>query len=392
MVEALADESQHDQRSGGRVDQHENGDGIFDDGAEADVRHREGENREQDGPSLVADLAVRHLGKCLPAGRDKTDGGLEAGKGDGDGKDDLTDAAKIMARDLREGDAAVFRDLKQAARLRAHEDGEDVDDGHEDTGQDAGAKHVARDRVVIVHAHAADDVDDHNPESEARDGVHGAVALDEGGEEGAGFGRVGLRGGDRGDGRAGMDQGRDDEDRKEDQKDGVDDFADPNRDLAGPEREEQHEREENRREDQQCDGLCAVRHQGRKTGRERDGRAARDREERADRQIEQTGEENAVTLTDLARKLLQTVRVRDTDGGHAEDGDTDGGDNEADDRRDDIAAGHLSEMYGEDEVAGAEEHAEQCPGHKNLLLRGQFFHSHGKQLLLGNVTDRRRIV
>ena len=58
--------------------------------------------------------------------RDRTDGGLEAGKGDGDGKDDLTDAAKIMARDLREGDAAVFRDLKQAARLRAHEDREDL--------------------------------------------------------------------------------------------------------------------------------------------------------------------------------------------------------------------------------------------------------------------------
>ena len=74
------------QRSGGRVDQHEHGDGIFDDGAQADVRHREGENREQDGPGLVADLAVRHLGKCLPAGRDKTDGGLEAGKGDGDGR------------------------------------------------------------------------------------------------------------------------------------------------------------------------------------------------------------------------------------------------------------------------------------------------------------------
>ncbi len=148
---------------------------------------------------------------------DKTDGGLKAGKGDGDGKDDLTDAAKIMARDLREGDAAVFRDLKQAARLRAHDDGEDVDDSHEDTGQDAGAEDIRRDGIVLLHAHAADVVDDHDAESEARDGVHGAVALDEGGEEGAGFGRVGLRGGDRGDGRARMNERCDDEDCEEDQ-------------------------------------------------------------------------------------------------------------------------------------------------------------------------------
>ena len=92
---------------------------------------------------------------------------------------------------------------------------------------------------------------------------------------------------------------------------------------------------------------------------------------------EQTGEENAVTLTDLARKLLQAVGVCDADGGDAEDGNANSRDDEADDRGDDIAAGHLAEVYGEDEVAGAEKHAEQCPGHKDSLLRGQFFHSHG---------------
>ena len=179
VVEALADESQHDQRSGGRVDQHEHGDGIFDDGAQTDVGDGKREECEEDGPELVGDFAVGHFDERLRAGRDQADGGLKAGKGDGDGKDDLTDAAKIMARDLREGDAAVFRDLKQAARLRAHDDGEDVDDSHEDTGQDAGAEDIRRDGIVLLHAHAADDVDDHNPESEARDGVHGAVALDE---------------------------------------------------------------------------------------------------------------------------------------------------------------------------------------------------------------------
>ena len=173
-----------------------------------------------------------HFDERLRAGRDQADGGLKAGKGDGDGKDDLTDAAKIMARDLREGDAAVFRDLKQAARLRAHEDRNDVNDRHEKPSQHAGTQHIDGDRVVIVNAHAADDIDDHNAEGKTRDGVHGAVALDKRGEERACFGGVRLGRGHVRDGRAGLQQRRDHEHGQKQQEDGIDDLADPDRDLA----------------------------------------------------------------------------------------------------------------------------------------------------------------
>ena len=65
--------------------------------------------------------------------------------------------------------------------------------------------------------------------------------------------------------------------------------------------------------------------------------------------------------------------MRDADGGHAEDGDADGSDDKADDGGDDVPARQLAEMDGEDQVAGAEEHTEQRPGHQNFLPHGQFF-------------------
>ena len=231
----------------------------------------------------------------------EADRGLEAGEGDGDGKNDLADAAEVMARDLRQGDAAVVGDLKQPARLRAHEDGHDVDDGHQDARQRAGAQHVDGDSVVIVHAHAADDVDDHDAEGQTGDGVHGAVALNKGGKEGTGPGRVSLHGLDRGDRGAGIGERGDHEHGEEEKEDGVDDLADPDRDLAGAEREEQDEREENGRENEQRKPLFGrVEQHGRHAGRERDGRASGDGEQRADGQIQKTGEENAVALADLA--------------------------------------------------------------------------------------------
>ena len=206
-----------------------------------------------------------------------------------------------MARDLRQGDAAVVGDLKQAARLRAHEDGHDVDDGHQDARQRAGAQHVDGDSVVIVHAHAADDVDDHDAEGQTGDGVHGAVALNKGGKEGTAPGRVSLHRLDRGDRSTGVGERGDHEHGEEKKEDGVDDLADPDRDLAGAEREEQDEREENGRENEQRKPLFGrVEQHGRHAGRERDGRASGDGEQRADGQIQKTGEENAVALADLA--------------------------------------------------------------------------------------------
>ena len=65
MVEELADEGQDDQRDRGRVDEHEHGDGILDDGAQTHIGDREGEQRKEDGPGLVGELAVRHLDKGL---------------------------------------------------------------------------------------------------------------------------------------------------------------------------------------------------------------------------------------------------------------------------------------------------------------------------------------
>ena len=73
------------------------------------------------------------------------------------------------------------------------------------------------------------------------------------------------------------------------------------------------------------------------------------------------------------------------DGGDAEDGDANGGDDKADDRGPDITAGHLAEVDREDQVAGAEKHAEQRAGDKQLLLEGQFLYGHGTFSPSGNV-------
>ena len=235
VLKALAEEGQKNEGDRGRIDQHEHGNGVFDDGAQADVGDREGEHRKQNGPSLIGNFAVGHLDERLGAGGDKADGGLETGEGDRDCEDDLADAAEIVTCDLREGDAAVFGGFKQAARLRTHQDGEDINDSHEDAGQHAGAEHVDGDRVVAVDTHAADDVDDDDAEGETGDGVHCAVTLNKRGEEGAGLCGIGRGGFDRRNGSAGMQQRCDDKDGEENEEDRVDDLADPDRDFAGAE-------------------------------------------------------------------------------------------------------------------------------------------------------------
>ena len=63
------------------------------------------------------------------------------------------------------------------------------------------------------------------------------------------------------------------------------------------------------------------------------------------------------------------------DGGYAHDRNTDRRDDKADHGGYDIPSGQLTEVNGEDQIAGAEEHAEQRSGHQNLLLESKvFFH------------------
>ena len=231
MAEELSGEGQNDQHDRGRIDEHQHRDGVFDDRAEAHIGDRKREDRKDDCPDGVGDFAVRHLHKRLRAGGHKADGGLEAGERDGDSQNQLTDGAKIMARNLCQGNTAVGGGLEEAAGLCTHENRQNVNDRHENTGQNAGAQNVGGNRVVIVNAHAANDVDDHNAKRQTRDRVHRAVALDERREERTGLiRRIGLHIGNR---RARMDERPDDEDREEEKENRVDDLANPDRDFAG---------------------------------------------------------------------------------------------------------------------------------------------------------------
>ena len=54
-------EGQNDQCGGGRIDEHEHGDGILDDRTQAHVGDGEGEQREQNRPELIGNFPVRHL-------------------------------------------------------------------------------------------------------------------------------------------------------------------------------------------------------------------------------------------------------------------------------------------------------------------------------------------
>ena len=244
MPEELPGKRQNDKCDGGRVDEHKHGDGIFDDGTQTHVGNGKGKQREQNCPDLVRNFAVCHFDKCFRAGGHEADGGLETGEGDGDGENDLADTAEIMARDLRQGNAAIVGDLEQSARLCAHENRNDINYRHQNAGQYAGAQHVNGNRVVIVNAYAADDVDDDNAEGKACDGVHGAVALDKGREERACFSSIRLSWCNGRNGCAGIQQCGDHEHGQEQQKDRIDDLADPDRDFARTQREEQHECEE----------------------------------------------------------------------------------------------------------------------------------------------------
>ena len=88
-----------------------------------------------------------------------------------------------MVRNLGKGNASVFRSGKKFPGLGTHKDSGHINGTHEDTCQDTGTKHISGNGGVILYAHGADDIDDHNSKGQTGNGVHGTVAFDDRGEE-----------------------------------------------------------------------------------------------------------------------------------------------------------------------------------------------------------------
>ena len=61
------------------------------------------------------------------------------------------------------------------------------------------------------------------------------------------------------------------------------------------------------------------------------------------------------------------------DGGYAHDRNTDRRDDKADHGGKDVSSGQLTQVNGENQVAGTEEHAEQRSGHQDFLLESKMF-------------------
>ena len=361
VTEELAGEGQQDQGNGRGIQEHQHRQGIVQDLAQAEIGHHKGEQGEDDCPGLVGQSLGEHPLEGIGAAGDQADGSLQTGEGDGQGQDDAAERPQVMAGNLGQGDAAVVGGLKQATGLGAHEDGQHIDQSHQSAGEDAGLQHILGNGGVLFHTHAADDVDDHDAEGQARNGIHGAVAFHEAGEE-----STGLISCCRFHGRylgAGIQQGGDDQDGQECQEQGIDDLADPDGDARGPQGEEQHQSEENGGKDQQSQSGIVSQHRL-DAGGEGGGGTSGNGKEGTDGQIQQTGEEVAVALAYLIGQSLQAVGVGNADGGHTQNGDAHGGDDEADHGACDIAACQLAQVNREDQVACAEEHAEQGAGHQ----------------------------
>ena len=87
-------------------------------------------------------------------------------------------------------------------------------------------------------------------------------------------------------------------------------------------------------------------------------RAAGDREERPNRQVQCAGEEIPIWAADVAAQLKQTAAAADAERRDAEQRQADACDDEADERGPHIAPGHLTHIDREDQVPRAEKHAE----------------------------------
>jgi len=372
VMEQIPEQRQQNQGDRQRVQEQQQRQGIADDLGQTEIGDQEGKYGKYHRPGAVGKSLGEHAGESVRAAGDETNGGFQAGAGDGDCQNETARPSQVVAGDLRQGDAAVFGGLKQTSGLGAHENGGNVDHNHGDAGEQSGGQNILCHVGIVGNAHGADDVDDHNAEGQTGNGVHGVIALNEAQRK-----RPGLITGGRlhvGNGGGGIDQRRHHQNGEEDQKDGGDDLTDPDGDLAGAQRQNQHDGEEDHGEDQQRGGLgCASAQHGRDAHGEGSGRASGDGEAGADGQVEQAGEDVAVALADLVGQLLQAVGVGVADGGYAHDRNTDSRDDKADHGGKDVPSGQLTEMNGENQIAGAEEHAEQRSGHQNLLLECKMF-------------------
>ena len=278
-----------------------------------------------------------------------------------------------MLRNLREGDTAVFGGGKQAAALRADDGDGEVNHRHQQTAEDARAHRARGDGARLLDAEVTDDLDDNNAEGEARQRVHSVVALEKAGKKR--LGGIAANGGDGGDGRRRGQQRDDDQNSQKEQENGVEHLADPDENLAGAEREKQHRGEENQREQQQIQPRVTRGQDLLETHGEGRGRAARDGEERPDRQIQQAGEEHRVGAVDLLREVKQAARAAEAERRDAQQGHAHTGDEKAGDGGPDMTAGLLPHVDGEDQVSGAEEHAEEHTCHGDIFPGVQFrFH------------------
>ena len=299
------------------------------------------------------------------ATRDKADGGLETGKRHGRGENEQPRAAEVVLRDLREGDAAVFGGLKEAAALHADDGDGGVDDGHQQTAEDARADGAARHGVRLGHAEAADGLHDHDAEGEARQRVHCIVALQKAGEEG--LGDVGALRRDVADRGSWIERRHDDEDTEKDEEAGIEDLTDPDQNFAGTEREEQRRGKEESGEDQEIKPRAALGQDLLQSDSERGRGAAGNGKERANGQVEQTGEEHRVGPSYAAAKLKKSTRPADAECRHAEQRQPYARYTETYYGGPYVAARHLTQVYGEDEVSGAEEQAKEHTGNIEIL-------------------------
>ena len=357
VIEPFAAQRQHDQRDGGRIDQHEHGQRVADDRGKADVGDAERNYGKQDGPRPIGEPVGKHPREGLRAARDQTDRGFEAGERDRHGKNEASGAPEIMPRDLCEGNAAVFRGLKQTARLHAHPDRQYVNDGHQDAGQDARLHDLLCDCAVLGNAHLADHVNDDDAEGQPSDGVHRAVALYQRRKQRAAL-IPGVRF-DRPDRGSGMKERGRQQNREEQQEHRIDDFSDPEGDIAGTQGENQNKCEKYQREEQKGQPFrrAACEHR-RDTGGKRGRGASGNREQRPDGQIQHAGEEIAVPLPCFRGQRLKTVGMGVADGRDTENWNADGGHDKTDHGRDHVPSGQLTEMHREDQIARAEEHTE----------------------------------
>ena len=167
------------------------------------------------------------------------------------------------------------------------------------------------------------------------------------------------------------------EDGEKDEEAGREDLADPGEDLARAQREEERRGEERHREEKKVDrGVSVLRQHLLKTHGEGGRGAAGNGKERPDGQIQRAGEKHRIGAADLAAEVEKSRRAADAERGHAEQRQAHACDEKAEDSEPDIRAGHLAEVHGEDEVAGAEKEAEQHAGNIGVFFCREFtFHN-----------------